>query len=302
MLRQDELQAVPADTADALFLPPCVLKARRKRPHHWARPERGWRPHLAEVVSAPALPEVIGEDLGSRTWGGRRKTPRALTGEVPEEKSTVAAKDWDTLGSLQDGECLAVGDEDDPEPYEVLSAEESQDKAAIWDEVNHEIMPMLEAMAQRRKRQKQEELKEQEQEEERWHAELQLRKARQANRDAQKRPLKEDRTEPVGVLDDLFEAAEEQVAEAIELDFWKEHAASSRASTLLGDDQGAVFGKVDPSLQAQQAQAQHDFVRGINELFGKEDPRRKLAILRRRRGLDTQLEKNLDSLTADAEH
>eukprot|EP00913_Durusdinium_trenchii_P033056 g30947.t1 len=41
---------------------------------------------------------------------------------------------------------------------------------------------------------------------------------------------------------------------------------------------------------------------GINELFGKEDPRRKLAILRRRRGLDTQLEKNLDSLTADAEH
>eukprot|EP00913_Durusdinium_trenchii_P033057 g30948.t1 len=49
-----------------------------------------------------------------------------------------------------------------------------------------------------------------------WHAELQLRKARQANRDAQKRPLKEDRrwqygarTEPVGVLDDLFEAAEE---------------------------------------------------------------------------------------------
>eukprot|EP00913_Durusdinium_trenchii_P033058 g30949.t1 len=106
-----------------LFLPPCVLKARRKRPHHWARPERGWRPHLAEVVSAPALPEVIGEDLGSRTWGGRRKTPRNLY-----------LKDWDTLGSLQDGECLAVGDEDDPEPYEVLSAEESQDKAAIWDE------------------------------------------------------------------------------------------------------------------------------------------------------------------------
>ncbi|CAJ1401700.1 unnamed protein product [Effrenium voratum] len=128
------------DVADALFLPPCVLKARRGQPKHWAQPAQGWRPitEPPPVVAQRALPADAPKDLYPR-----RKQEQSI-GEDHEESHTLA----DLFDEAEEpapvvGETLDVDSEDDPFEYEVLSPEEAKAKTEIWDELNKDIAPML---------------------------------------------------------------------------------------------------------------------------------------------------------------
>lgn len=302
-------QAV-SDAADALFLPPRVLKARKRDPNHWAKPENGWRPQLQppEVVQPLALPAGVAKDLFVEAATEKRLAQKRSTGEIADDvfADLLAPLDAGEQGQGSQGLTLQVSDADDGMEYELLSPEESEAKTAIWDEVNREIRPVLERVAGRKKAQKQEELIQQQKEDERLEMEQQLEKVKMARRElarAKQRSDEERSKEAKGDLDDLFEAAEEQVAASLEMDFWKAHAASHSSayvsSNALGSNasQGA-FAEAGPAEGQSEATP---FEKRIAELFGSEDPRRKIRTkeIRRSRTLNHQLRANLDSVQAE---
>lgn len=301
-------QVVEEDTADALFLPPCVLKARKRDVDHWAHARNGWRPPVtAPQVEQQSLDGAFGEELMVEAFEERG----VLTDEMA---GTHRSAD----GGAEQGEVevggltLPLGEEDEALEYELLSPEESAAKMEIWDEINREILPMLQGISQRKKKRQQEDLKQRKEEEqrnkERWELDLQLHELKKARveRRSRKNQEKEDveRTkEPRGDLDDLFEAAEEQIAEAAELNFWKAHSMSQTQVSYSSSSQGRQgdepFGAFD---EAEQQSAKRTFGNRISQLFGHEDSRRKIKphYLKRSRCMDSQLKMNLSHVKADA--
>ncbi|CAJ1355378.1 unnamed protein product [Effrenium voratum] len=151
------------DVADALFLPPCVLKARRGQPKHWAQPAQGWRPitEPPPVVAQRALPADAPKDLYPR-----RKQEQSI-GEDHEQSHSLADLFEAEEPAPVVGETLDVDSEDDPFEYEVLSPEEAKAKTEIWDELNKDIAPMLskkDSAAKRRQARQEEELQQKEEE------------------------------------------------------------------------------------------------------------------------------------------
>lgn len=296
------------DAADAwLFLPPRVLKARKRDPNHWAQPKNGWRPQLQppEVVQPLALPAGAAKDLFVEAAKEKRLAGKRKPGEIADDVFADILAPLDADGEQWQGSqglTLQVSDADDGMEYELLSPEESEAKTAIWDEVNQEIRPMLETLARRKKAQKQEELIQQQKEDERLEMEIQLEQVKMARREqarAKQRSDEERSKEAKGDLDDLFEAAEEQVAESLEMDFWKAHSASRSSAYLSSDRPGSTTSQ--GAFAEAEGRGSEAFEKRIAELFGPEDPRRKIRTkeIRRSRTLNRQLRANLDSVQAE---
>lgn len=292
-------QVVEEDTADALFLPPCVLKARKRDLDHWAHPRNGWRPPVTPPqVEQQSLDGAFGEELMVEASEER--------GVLTDEMADLCAEQ----GEVEVGLTLPLGEEDEALEYELLSPEESQAKMEIWDEINREILPMLQGISQRKKKRQQEDLKQQKEEEqrnkERWELDLQLHELKKArverrSRKSQAKEVVERNKEPRGDLDDLFEAAEEQIAEAAELNFWKAHTMSQTQVSYSSSSQdpsanSGAFDEVEPQS------SKSTFGNRISQLFGHEDSRRKIKpnYLKRSRCMDSQLKMNLSHLKADA--
>jgi len=292
-------QVVEEDTADALFLPPCVLKARKRDVDHWAHARNGWRP----PVTAPRVEQrsrAFGEELMVEAFEQR--------GVLTDEMADGGAEQGEVeVGGLT----LPLGEEDEALEYELLSPEESEAKMEIWDEINREILPMLQGISKRKKKRQQEDLKQRKEEEqrnkERWELDLQLHELKKARveRRSRKKTEKEDveRTkEPRGDLDDLFEAAEEQIAEAAEMNFWKAHSMSQTQVSYSSSSQDPFANSSGAFDEAEQQSAKRTFGNRISQLFGHEDSRRKIKphYVKRSRCMDSQLKMNLSHLKADA--
>lgn len=148
---------------DALFLPPCVRKARKKDPaRHWASTDAGWRPSLRppakiseQLLSQGVLPE-------ENVWVAHERQKRE---EVHQKRwNARAIRDGQILPEFDDtpgdGEELAVCEEDEPGRNEMLSVEESAAKSDIWHEVNQDLLEFW-ALTKRREEEKHKKKKEQ---------------------------------------------------------------------------------------------------------------------------------------------
>lgn len=158
---------------DALILPPCVRKARKKdSAHHWASTDAGWRPSMRppakvseQSLSQGELPEeenlwVVHERQKREDGYQKRWLAMAIgDGKILPESEDVPG----------DGEELAICDEDEPRQNEMLSPEESAAKSDIWHEVNKDLLEFW-ALTKRRKEEKHK--KKQEQQRKRTLAEL----------------------------------------------------------------------------------------------------------------------------------
>lgn len=108
---------------DEFFLPPCVIRARRRRKDHWAH---SWTPPPVPLQDGPGparlqLPPALPNSLGS-LFLDAAEAP--VFSDVPRPL----------------GEDLDLGSEDEPQEYDVLDAEESADKEKIWHEVNKDLL------------------------------------------------------------------------------------------------------------------------------------------------------------------
>lgn len=164
---------------DEVFLPPALLKARRKNPQHWANSAGGYIPATPPRVEPLPLPPGAVADLWSETFGikGFLSLPRqAHLGEAPRASivgqgpgpppsasgaacpaavavagcgGTMVPVDSLDAGSLGDasgptararGDVLVPTAADEPKEHELLDEEETAAKSRIWHEVNADLL------------------------------------------------------------------------------------------------------------------------------------------------------------------
>eukprot|EP00930_Biecheleria_cincta_P055500 TRINITY_DN41820_c0_g1_i1.p1 TRINITY_DN41820_c0_g1~~TRINITY_DN41820_c0_g1_i1.p1 ORF type:complete len:274 (+),score=59.22 TRINITY_DN41820_c0_g1_i1:29-850(+) len=156
---------------DALVLPPCVRKARKKdSTKHWASTDAGWRPSLRppakvseHLLSQGILPEENCWVVHERRKREDRCQKRWLANAIEEGQFLPELEE-----SPADGEELAICEEDEPRQNEMLSLEESAAKSEIWHEVNKDLLEFW-ALTKRRRGEKE---KKKEQQRKRTRAEL----------------------------------------------------------------------------------------------------------------------------------
>lgn len=224
-----------------MFLPPVVLKARRKDPSHWSHPAANWAPPLVapEAVTCLPLPDASDDcDL----WSQHVERQRELQG----------------LPNWQEGETLEASSGDDPE---ILSPEESKAKQDIWNEVNKDILQFLAASKQRKQ------LKKKQAEDKRRKAETDCEATEKLHADR----LERQRSARSLPRSSGARAESAPEVDASVFDFWQAHSQASSARSVLAqasragadslDVQGSAIVALCPEeafaamQQAQEAQA-----------------------------------------------
>lgn len=115
---------------DELFLPQSIRTARRKNANHWSaaeKPPLAWTPPVAE--SENTGPPLALPDLARAEDRPVTNLEMLESGEAPAEEAHV-----------DEGEDLEIESGDEPQPQEMLSPEESAEKAAIWNEANRDFL------------------------------------------------------------------------------------------------------------------------------------------------------------------
>lgn len=138
---------------DALLLPPCVRKARKKdSAQHWAGTDAGWRPSLRPPATVSEHSLAQGTLPEENLWVAHSRQKR----EETRQKRWFAQAIADGLAVPEfedgpaDGEELAICEDDEPAQHEMLSLEESAAKSEIWHEVNRDLLECWALVKQRR--------------------------------------------------------------------------------------------------------------------------------------------------------
>jgi len=271
------VQQVSDDVADALFLPPCVLKVRKKQRGHWASASSGWRPNTEQSQAAP-FPALAGgaeENLFVQDARTRREYKR-LRGSAQQalvDSDLFGEAASEVLSEQGDGDSLAITPKDEPYEYELLSPEESKAKEEIWDEVNKDLLESLHDRKMHSRKRKRQEAERKIAD--RWQKEqkqlLLLEQARARRRQGRSNQKRHSRPSDI---EDYVPSTEEEDEDSNEqeADFWEAHAAarqSHRACSSLPPAYRTLTAKEKMEAEQQRIKEQARFARSVNELFGE---------------------------------
>ncbi|CAE8641522.1 unnamed protein product, partial [Polarella glacialis] len=162
--------------ADALFLPPCVRKARRVDSTHWANPSTGWKPAVRPALAAAALPLAEGASQ-ENLWAERQRLKKWSRQNATAARKLPAVEGWQAetdaettlpwstsassfagalvgqkdLAAEPRGETLDVQPDDEPSQFDMLTPEESIAKSEIWHEVNRDLLEYWDGKRRRKR-------------------------------------------------------------------------------------------------------------------------------------------------------